>query len=362
MSAYYTDSNVIMIDFVDDSWSTAFPDIYTVTNNNSKPWFSSDTFKYNENSTLRSGNIGNSATTSISIKFVLLEAGSVEFNWAVSSENNYDKLIVNLDNNSILTKSGSQSTFTVYTAQLTEGEHIITFTYSKDSSSSSGLDAAAIGYLKLVGVVPNFDEYYLVYDNTQNKYYAVIDNSLTEVSITDMPTLQDFIDKGGPKPMDSMLLNMNNFRILKCSNTTEIDRVNSLQYSIKANVKPQLLRITQEIKLDKQYQVGFSSISLVIYKKESTEFKLILSPNGTTWYSYSNSEWIEVNYDAESALQFGMNQEVIATLNEEIFSALYAEHDTKQMYLAFIIQCSELDDWLIKSISVGYKLAQQGGN
>lgn len=364
MPAQYTDKTEITIDFTDDSWLNAFPDVYTVTNDSSKPWYSANTFKYNEMNTLRSGSIGNSSSTIISVSFRLVEDGNIEFNWAVSSENNYDKLIVSLDGKDILTKSGQQTAFTTVNTQIVAGEHTITFKYTKDSSQSHGSDAAAIGYIKLVGVMPNFDNYFILYDKSQSKYYAVLNNSLTEIPLDHEPTLQDFIDYGGPKPMNSMLLNISRFKLLKCATTNDIAKVSLLQYTIQANVKPILLRITQEIKLDKQYQVGFSYISLNIEKKDSTLFKLVLSPDGTNWYAYNveSTSWQSVDYSTEAVLQNGMTQSTLSSLNDEIFEALYTEHNTRQMYLAFVMQCTELDNWLIKSISVGYKLAQQGGN
>ena len=70
------------------------------------------------------------------------EACNLTINWTVSSEANYDKFTIKVngtarsDVNAVSgTKNGS------FTIELSAGD-VITFTYSKDSSSASGSDCA----------------------------------------------------------------------------------------------------------------------------------------------------------------------------------------------------------------------------
>ena len=65
------------------------------------------------------------------------------FDWSVSSESNYDWLIVTLDGTQILKKSGTASG--TYTHEFTEsGVYTFVAQYTKDGSSSSGSDQAKI--------------------------------------------------------------------------------------------------------------------------------------------------------------------------------------------------------------------------
>lgn len=101
------------------------------------------TAEYNSatNSARSNASMSNSSTSQFSLDFAVVAADSVSFYYKVSSENNYDKLKVYLDDAEILNKSGDQD-WTRFAYPVSVGEHNIRFAYSKDGSVSSGSDCA----------------------------------------------------------------------------------------------------------------------------------------------------------------------------------------------------------------------------
>ena len=73
----------------------------------------------------------------------VLAAGDLTFMYKVSSENNYDKLHFYMDNQEKGTWSGDVS-WTQFTQPVTAGQHTFKWSYTKDSSVSSGEDCAWI--------------------------------------------------------------------------------------------------------------------------------------------------------------------------------------------------------------------------
>ena len=361
MATGYIEVNTMHIDFVDDTWLNAFPHIYSFVNISSIPWKVDTTFQYNAQSTLRSGTIGHGGSTTITLNFTLVEAGSITFPYCITSESNYDWLTVTIDNVQRVHVSGSY-TWTVYTQQLDAGEHSVVFTYSKNVSGSSGVDATGISYIELVGVIPNYNTYYFVHDLDTGKYYANIEGSLTEVALQEIPTLQDFVDYGGTIPTTGMLEQLTRFELLKCADTTEhTELIPGIKYSIVGNTKPELFKCTSVINITEQYQIGFKSVSIELTKLESTILKVLLSYDDSTWYRYnaasgegSVASWSEVNFTTEDALANGMSLDELALVDADAFSMLYTEGVPKTLYIAFVVQCVELDNWTIKGLRIEF--------
>ncbi len=95
-----------------------------------------------------STNTTDSSTSSNTYILALSSAGSLSFNWSVSSESGYDWLVVTLDGSELLKKSGEQSgtydhTFTA------GGSHTLVVKYTKDGSASRGNDKATISNITL---------------------------------------------------------------------------------------------------------------------------------------------------------------------------------------------------------------------
>ncbi|MBO5262627.1 MAG: leucine-rich repeat protein [Bacteroidaceae bacterium] len=97
-----------------------------------------------------STNTANSSTSQKSYTLEVTEGSVLTFDWKVSSENNYDWLIITLDGTQILKKSGSYSGSYEHTFN-TAGTHTLVVKYTKDGSSSSGSDQGKIHNIKLTG-------------------------------------------------------------------------------------------------------------------------------------------------------------------------------------------------------------------
>ena len=89
-----------------------------------------------------STNHSSSSTSSETYTFTVAASATLSFDWWVSSESGYDKLIVTLDGATILEKSGSLSG--TYNHAITQGEHTLVVKYTKDGSDSSGSDQASV--------------------------------------------------------------------------------------------------------------------------------------------------------------------------------------------------------------------------
>ena len=128
----------------------------------------------------------NTAHSSTSQKSYTLEAaeGSVlTFDWSVSSESNYDWLIITLDGEQILKKSGSYSGTYEHTFT-SEGTHELIVKYRKDGSASSGSDRGTISNIKLTGT-------------TNETAISLADvNCDGEVNVADITTLVEIILNG----------------------------------------------------------------------------------------------------------------------------------------------------------------------
>ena len=87
--------------------------------------------------TLQSGAIGDNGTSRLA--FALQGAGTLTFEWSVSSESDYDFLKFFVDGNMISQLSGSRS-FASKSQTLGEGTHTIEWRYTKDGSAKNGSD------------------------------------------------------------------------------------------------------------------------------------------------------------------------------------------------------------------------------
>ncbi|MCI7241726.1 MAG: hypothetical protein MR550_04200, partial [Bacilli bacterium] len=90
-------------------------------------------------------------STTSSITFTITTgstAGTISFNYTVSSESNYDKLIVTLDGTEKLNKSGSLTTATAFSMDVSANTtYTMIIKYTKDGSGDTGTDTATISNL-----------------------------------------------------------------------------------------------------------------------------------------------------------------------------------------------------------------------
>lgn len=117
-------------------------------------WFHQSSYFILDGDALRSGDIGHNETTSFSV--TVSEPGLVSFHWAVSSEEGFDGLQFYYDDLLVTGISGEVDWTSYAFENRLPGEHTFTWTYEKDDSFSSGLDA---GFLdNLIFTPPTFAE------------------------------------------------------------------------------------------------------------------------------------------------------------------------------------------------------------
>lgn len=279
------------ITFEDDTWKTAFPSFYTVTDGTT-PFYSANTWTYENKNVLRSGSIGNSGTTETTINLNLLQGGSVEFNYIVSSESSYDKLHVLLDNTEIVTASGtSTSTFTVVNKPLTAGSHTLVFRYTKDGSASSGNDAGAIGYIKITGLAI---QYYLLSDES-GKVYNYTDSGVTEitgVAISDLLKKDTFITNGvqNKKPTSEQILKLTKPKLHRYCSAS----LGGLSATINGVPAEQQVVYSQNIDMTDSTIKGIDSMAIT--SDDDTLFAVSFD-NGKTWLNYIDNAWVVLSTD-----------------------------------------------------------------
>ena len=125
-------------------WSPLFTRVsegitYTCENDEAYPWNLANGY-------LISTNKAHSSSSTFKITFSCESAIYFHMQYGTSSEGTYDKLTVVLDERTF-TCSGTVSSFDF--VELQPGEHVLTLTYSKDGSGSSGSDQVWVSSLKL---------------------------------------------------------------------------------------------------------------------------------------------------------------------------------------------------------------------
>lgn len=122
------------------------PDYWT--NDPLHPWTFTNSGPYDGLYCTRSGDIDHNESSRLTLNFRSSEPGSISFFRRVSSENNYDFLIFDIDNEEMGRWSGDYW-WGEFTYPTTPGLHSYTWTYAKDYSVDSGSDCAWIDYITL---------------------------------------------------------------------------------------------------------------------------------------------------------------------------------------------------------------------
>ena len=100
------------------------------------------------NPCLKSGAIGNSSETLVTLSYEAAEADSIGFYFKVSSESGYDKLYFYIDNQEQANWSGTVG-WTRAQYAITAGNHTFGWKYKKDGSVTGGSDCAWIDFIIL---------------------------------------------------------------------------------------------------------------------------------------------------------------------------------------------------------------------
>lgn len=141
-----------------------------------------------------SGTIGDSQSTSIQYSATIPSGGAnLNFHYRVSSESGYDYLRFYIDGIQQGEWSGTVN-WALFTTALTAGSHTLTWTYSKDSSASSGDDKA---YLDNIVISASAPAAVRIVDGNQASGKVLTSDGngnatwqpITNTSITDIPLM-----------------------------------------------------------------------------------------------------------------------------------------------------------------------------
>lgn len=117
-------------------------------------WYIDNSIAFSVPNSLRSGQIGNDDTSSVSMVIDIPDSRTVSFVFKTSTENNYDWLYFTVDGEVCSRWAGTHD-WTTYSHPIPAGEHTLTWKYIKDYSQSSGSDCVWIDDICIPGL---FDE------------------------------------------------------------------------------------------------------------------------------------------------------------------------------------------------------------
>ena len=118
------------------------------TNDANAPWRIVTENPYEGQYCVKSGSIGNNASSTLILTHDAGSNDTISFYYKVSSEANWDKLFFYIDNQEKNNWSGNVS-WTKASYPVSEGRHTYKWSYTKDSSQSSGSDCAWIDFIGL---------------------------------------------------------------------------------------------------------------------------------------------------------------------------------------------------------------------
>lgn len=147
LTANFTASNISLSTALDGSGLT-----WTTSGNAN--WYGQAATTHDNVDAAKSGIITHSQSSSL--QTTVTGPGTFTFWWAVSSEANYDFLTFYVDDVAQVSISGTTITWAQQSVALGSGTHVLRWTYSKDISVSSGLDA---GFVDQAVWTPNTQTY-----------------------------------------------------------------------------------------------------------------------------------------------------------------------------------------------------------
>lgn len=281
------EGNILTVTFEDDNWKTEQPSVITSVVDSSSGFYSANTFTHDGKNVLRSGAIGHKGTSQTVINFTLMDDGNIELNYKVSSENGCDWFYILIDGTEVVKKAGTVD-FTVYTQNLSAGEHSITLKYSKNYSTSVGSDCGAIGYLKFTGVLPPLLKKYLVVIG--ETVYSWNGTELTETSLSYSSLIADDFENSGFDEITTELCNILKshvtFKILHWQE--DIDKAVPL-YTAKISGTPE---VDPTLIFDVDFSDVLTGIESVQAIFDGSPLMAFSVDNGATWWGYAES-WTE---------------------------------------------------------------------
>ncbi|MBC8487264.1 MAG: T9SS type A sorting domain-containing protein [Bacteroidetes bacterium] len=139
------------IGFVSEDWETGTMTQFDWETGGNADWFISQQNPYEGTHCVQSGDINDNQSTWLSLNYDVANDDIISFFYKVSSQDNYDMLKFYIDNQLKDTWTGTIDwTHTSYS--VTAGSHTFKWTYSKNSSTSTGSDCGWIDNIQLPSV------------------------------------------------------------------------------------------------------------------------------------------------------------------------------------------------------------------
>lgn len=176
--SYSQDLNIKVGSVVED-WESGDFTAYNWTNNSTSPWKITTQNPYEGTYAARSGSIGNSSNSTLSISYTNTADDTLSFYYYVSSEQGYDFLKFFVDNSVVESWSGNIG-WTRFSMIIPAGTHTYKWQYAKDSYMSGGSDMAMIDNIsfpclsKTTGINDFSTEDIVAYPNPTTDYIQII--------------------------------------------------------------------------------------------------------------------------------------------------------------------------------------------
>jgi hypothetical protein len=148
---YFADKNFsFRVGRIRETFESSSFRVFPWINKSPKPWIITGTGPYEGTLSARSGIISHNETSSLKIRAEYPAADSLRFFFKVSSENNYDFLVFNLNGIEVFRKSG-ETLWEEKVIPVPAGFNEMEWIYRKDQSVSNGADCAFLDMIDFAG-------------------------------------------------------------------------------------------------------------------------------------------------------------------------------------------------------------------
>jgi len=137
---------IALVPPADEGFETGNFNAYPWTQSGNLPWFIQTADKYSGIYAARSGAIGDSQSSTMSVTLNITSPGSISFFQKVSSESGWDFLRFYIDDVEQGVWSGAGS-WSFQSYPVTSGTHTFSWTYSKDTNTTGGSDCAWLDHI-----------------------------------------------------------------------------------------------------------------------------------------------------------------------------------------------------------------------
>ncbi|HII4524267.1 TPA: hypothetical protein ACY4UK_001409 [Clostridium perfringens] len=295
---------------------------------------------------LVSNKIGDNSSTILEFK---VTTNKIEIDYGVSSESNYDKFYIFIDDVEKVCISGLQNKQTL-TENLDFGEHKVTFKYSKDSSNGRNRDRGEIFEIRYK--IP-YKELFLIKDGNsikgfKDKVLTVLENKIA--------IKEDFLNYGLSKlELNQIIKNRTAFQSSKPKILFYTDNPKpDIKLYEKGTPHGEIVSMKNSVILDKEYIQYIKDINVDATVGQNSILKIIFSKDdGNSWITFDSTKWIPITVDNISISTKGIDLNTLNNLTEEQLKLI---SDTRKIKLAWYMKRGSLEEnIIIKQIKLDYK-------